>query len=103
MLLSIYEVIYLLKPDISEDKNLQLVRKLKNLIKSKGAKNVFIQHRGRRHLSYSIAHYYDGIYVQINFAGNGYIVDLLEKSMKFNEFILRHFIIKKSFTYSSAR
>nr|YP_009296458.1 ribosomal protein S6 [Thorea hispida]AOM65393.1 ribosomal protein S6 [Thorea hispida]ARX95955.1 30S ribosomal protein S6 [Thorea hispida]UNJ79040.1 ribosomal protein S6 [Thorea hispida] len=95
MLLNIYEVIYLLRPDIAEDKNLQLVRQYKNLIRSHGGKNVFIQHRGRRHLSYNINQYYDGIYVQINFAGNGHLVKLLEKSMKFNEWIIRYFSLKK--------
>lgn len=96
MSLNIYEVVYLLKPDIAEDKNLQLVRQYKNFIKSNGGKNVFVQHRGRRHLSYNINQYYDGIYVQITFSGNGYLLYLLEKSMKFDEWIIRYFAIKKA-------
>jgi small subunit ribosomal protein S6 len=95
MLLNHYETIYILKPDVTEDNNLNLVQQYKTLIKKYGGKDVFIQHRGRRHLSYNIKHYYDGIYVQMNFEGNGHLVDLLEKSMKFNDKIIRYLTTKQ--------
>nr|YP_009739001.1 30S ribosomal protein S6 [Palmaria decipiens]QIC19440.1 30S ribosomal protein S6 [Palmaria decipiens]BBI37141.1 30S ribosomal protein S6 [Palmaria palmata] len=94
MLLNNYETIYILKPDVTEDKNLALVHEYKTLIKQYGGQNVFVQHRGRRHLSYNITHYYDGIYVQMNFEGNGHLVRLLEKSMRFNDKIVRYLTIK---------
>jgi small subunit ribosomal protein S6 len=95
MLLDTYETVYILKPDVTEDNNLSLVQKYKTLIKKHGGKNIFIQHRGRRHLSYNINHYYDGIYVQMNFEGNGDLVNTLEKSMKFNDKIIRYLTIKQ--------
>jgi small subunit ribosomal protein S6 len=95
MLLNTYETVYILKPDVTENSNLSLVQKYKTLIKKYGGKDIFIQHRGRRHLSYNINHYYDGIYVQMNFEGNGYLVNILEKSMKFNDKIIRYLTIKQ--------
>jgi len=95
MLLNTYETIYILKPDVTEDTNLALVHKYKTLIKKNGGQNIFIQHRGRRHLSYNITHYYDGIYVQMNFEGNGNLIKLLEKSMRFNDYIVRYLTIKQ--------
>jgi len=95
MSLNKYETIYILKPDVTEDNNLQLVQQYKTLIKKNGGGNVFIQHRGRRHLSYNIKNYYDGIYVQMNFEGNGYLMNMLEKSMKFNNNIIRYLTIKQ--------
>ena len=95
MTLTSYELIYILKPDISEEDNSNLVHSYRNLIQEKGGKNVSIQHRGRRHLSYNIMHYYDGIYVQVNYEGNGDLVKLLEKNMRLNESILRYLIVKK--------
>jgi small subunit ribosomal protein S6 len=95
MFLNTYETIYILKPDVTEEKNLDLVHEYKTLIKRNGGENVFVQHRGRRHLSYNITHYYDGIYVQMNFEGNGSLVHLLEKSMRFNENIIRYLTIKQ--------
>ena len=96
MLLNSYETIYILKPDVTEDKNLALVHEYKTIIKKNGGQNVFVQHRGRRHLSYNITHYYDGIYVQMNFEGNGELVNLLEKSMRFNDNIVRYLTIKQA-------
>jgi len=96
MFLNNYETIYILKPDVTDDINLSLVNYYKNLIKQKGGENILIQHRGRRHLSYNIIHYYDGIYVQMNYQGNGKIVNFLEKSMLLNENIIRYLTIKYS-------
>nr|YP_010902582.1 ribosomal protein S6 [Hypnea nidulans]WCH54437.1 ribosomal protein S6 [Hypnea nidulans] len=85
-----YETIYILKPDITEDKNLNLVNTYKALINNLGGQNIFIQHRGRRHLSYNINQHYDGIYVQVNYHGNGSLVNNLEKALKLNSSIIRY-------------
>ena len=90
MTLNNYETVYILKPDTNEEKNLSLVNEYKSLIKQNGGKNIFIQHRGRHNLKYNINNYYDGIYVQMNYEGNGYIVKIIEKSMKLNEYVIRH-------------
>nr|YP_009393453.1 ribosomal protein S6 [Bostrychia simpliciuscula]ARW62015.1 ribosomal protein S6 [Bostrychia simpliciuscula] len=91
-----YETVYILKPDVTDSVNLSLVNFYKNLLKEKGAKNIVIQHRGRRHLSYNIFHYYDGIYVQMNYQANGQLLKLLEKSMRFNDNIIRYLNIKQN-------
>nr|YP_009295881.1 ribosomal protein S6 [Schimmelmannia schousboei]AOM64816.1 ribosomal protein S6 [Schimmelmannia schousboei] len=96
MLLNHYETIYILKPDVTEDINLALVNQYKLLIQENGGQNIFVQHRGRRHLSYNITHYYDGIYVQMNYEGNGKLIKLIEKSMKFNENIIRYLTTKQN-------
>lgn len=90
-----YETIYILRPDIKEETNLALAKKYKSLIQQHGGQNIIIQHRGRRHLSYNIRQYYDGVYVQINYEGNGSIVKSLEKSMRFNEYTMRYITIKQ--------
>ena len=95
MNLNTYEVVYILKPDIVEATSLALINDYKALIKSNGGQNIVIQHRGRRHLSYNVSHYYDGIYVQVNYEGNGNLVKIIEKSMRFNENILRYLTLKK--------
>nr|YP_010903179.1 ribosomal protein S6 [Hypnea cornuta]WCH55632.1 ribosomal protein S6 [Hypnea cornuta] len=91
--LNSYETIYILRPDITEDKNLNLVNRYKALINNLGGQNILIQHRGRRHLSYNISQYYDGIYVQMNYQGNGFIVNNLEKALKMNNNIIRYITI----------
>ena len=94
MTLTSYEMIYILKPDVTETVNLNLINYYRTLIKEKGGKNILVQHRGRRHLSYNIFHYYDGIYVQVNYDGNGHLVRILEKHMRLNENVLRYLTLK---------
>ena len=94
MHLTSYETFYILKPDVTEKINLDLVNAYRNLIQEKGGKSVQVQHRGRRHLSYNIFDYYDGIYVQLNYKGNGLLVKILEKHMRLNEHILRYLTLK---------
>ena len=96
VLLNSYETIYVLKPDVTDSVNFALINRYKTLLKEKGAINILVQHRGRRHLSYNISHYYDGIYVQMNYQSNGKLVHFLEKSMRFNENILRYITVKKT-------
>ena len=100
MNLNNYETIYILKPDVTEEKNLSLISEYKMLIRQHGGHNIFIQHRGRRHLSYNISSYYDGIYIQMNYEGNGIIVKKLEKSMRFNSNIIRYLTIKQKNIYT---
>nr|QCI04099.1 ribosomal protein S6 [Antithamnionella ternifolia] len=95
MFLNHYETIYILKPDVTESQNLFIVNHYKSLIKKHGGKNISVQHRGKRHLSYSIKDFYDGIYVQMNYSANGYLIQLLDKSMKFNDDIIRHLNVKQ--------
>lgn len=93
--LNSYETIYILKPDVTESSNLSLVSYYRALLKEKGATNIVVQHRGRRHLSYNVNQYYDGIYVQMNYNANGNLVRLIEKSMRFNDNIIRYLTIKQ--------
>lgn len=97
-----YETVYILKPDITEDNNLYIANLYKSLIKKNGGINFIIQHRGRRHFHYNINKYYDGIYIQINYEGDGKLVNLLEKSMKFNENIIRYLTIKQNKQYKNS-
>lgn len=100
MCLNSYETIYVLKPDVTDTVNLSLVNYYKSLLKEKGARNIVVQHRGRRHLSYNISHYYDGIYVQMNYHGNGKLVTFLEKSMGLNDNIMRYLTVQQDIIQS---
>lgn len=94
MTLKSYEVVYILKPDVTEQTNIDLVNYYRAFIAKHGGKNISVQHRGRRHLSYNVMRYYDGIYVQVNYSGNGHLVKVVEKSMRLNDNVLRYLTVK---------
>jgi small subunit ribosomal protein S6 len=88
--LSSYETVYLLKPDLMEDTLLKLIEQYQGILVERGAKNIIIENRGRRHLKYPINRCKDAVYVQMNYDANGEVVGLIEKSMKINENVLRY-------------
>ena len=88
--LSSYETIYILKSDISEDILLKTIEQYQGLLLERGAKNILIENRGRRHLKYPIRSSKDGIFIQMNYDANGEVVSLVEKSMKINDLIIRY-------------
>ena len=94
-LLNCYETVYILKSDLNEDKTLSIINEYKSMLTNGGAKNIVLQHRGRRHLSYSINENHDGIYIQVNYEGNGKLVSAFEKSLRFDENIIRYLTNKQ--------
>jgi small subunit ribosomal protein S6 len=85
-----YETIYLLKPDLTEDNLLKIVEQYQGILVERGAKNITIENRGRRHLKYPIKRVKDGVYIQMNYEANGEVISLIEKSMKINDSIIRY-------------
>lgn len=89
-----YETVYILKPDMTEDNLLKLTDQYQGILIERGAKNIVIQNRGRRHLKYPIKKVRDGIYIQMNYEANGELVSLVERSLKINESIVRYLTVK---------
>jgi len=85
-----YETIYLLKPDLTEDLLLKIVEQYQGVLVERGAKNIVIENRGRRHLKYPIKRAKDGVYIQMNYEANGEVINLIEKSMRINDSIIRY-------------
>ena len=85
-----YETIYLLKPDLTEDNLLKIVEQYQGILVERGAKNITIENRGRRHLKYPIKRVKDGVYIQMNYEANGEVINLIERSMKINDSIVRY-------------
>ena len=89
-----YETVYILKPDLTEDSLLKITDQYQGILIERGAKNIVIQNRGRRHLKYPIKKSRDGIYIQMNYEANGDLISLIERSLKINEFVIRYLTIK---------
>nr|YP_009297661.1 ribosomal protein S6 [Hildenbrandia rivularis]AOM67205.1 ribosomal protein S6 [Hildenbrandia rivularis] len=96
MILNTYETIYIVKPNTTESQTSTIISKYKNFLETNGASNISIQHRGRRHLSYDIKNYYDGVYIQMNYNGNAVLIDSLRKLMRLDSNIFRYLILKQT-------
>ncbi|NEP43657.1 MAG: 30S ribosomal protein S6 [Okeania sp. SIO2H7] len=91
----VYETMYILRPDLTEDLTQQAIAKYQNLLTEQGAYDLEIQLRGKRRLAYEIDNHRDGIYVQMNYQGPPAQIVVLEKAMRFDEQVIRYMTIKQ--------
>ncbi len=92
---TVYETMYILRPDLSEEQVELAVNKYQNLIKEQGADNIEIQNRGKRRLAYEIKRQRDGIYIQMNYTNATKAVAPLERSMRLSEEVIRYLTIRQ--------
>jgi small subunit ribosomal protein S6 len=89
-----YEMMYILRPDLSEEQVQAAIDKYKNFIAEQGAEDIQIQNRGKRRLAYPIKKHLDGIYIQMNYQADGKQVAPLERAMRLSEEVIRYLTIK---------
>jgi small subunit ribosomal protein S6 len=92
--MTIYETIYILRPDLGEELVDQAIAKYQGLLKDQGAENVEVQHRGRRRLAYEIRKFREGIYVQMNYEAPGTAVAVMERAMRISDDVIRYLTVK---------
>jgi small subunit ribosomal protein S6 len=92
---TVYETMYILRPDLGDEQVEQLVAKYDNMLKELGAGDIEIQNRGKRRLAYEIKKQRDGVYIQMNYTGPGTIIFTLERSMRLSEEVIRYLTIKQ--------
>lgn len=95
-----YEMMFILRPDLSEERVSQEIQKYRDLFAEYSAKNIQVQNLGKRRLAYSIEKYQDGIYIQLNFQGDGQQVAPVERAMRLSEEVIRYLTLKLKQDYA---
>jgi small subunit ribosomal protein S6 len=91
----IYETMYILRPDLTEEQTEQAITKYKELLQEQGAYDLEIQHRGKRRLAYEIEDRREGIYIQMNYQGPPTQIAVLERAMRLSDDVIRYLTIKQ--------
>ena len=90
-----YETMYILRPDIAEDKVSDHIEKYNKLLIEAGGKILDSQMRGKRRLAYQIGKHREGIYVQLSHQGDGQHIFKIEKAMRLSEDVIRYMTVKQ--------
>lgn len=88
-----YEVVYIIKPDVTEEGIKALVEKFKAIVESNGEIEN-IDEWGKRRMAYAIDDIAEGYYVLMNFKAAHDIPKEMDRVFNISEDILRHMIIK---------
>lgn len=100
---TVYETIYILRPDLGDEQVEQAIAKYQNLLQEQGAENIEIQNRGKRRLAYEIKKQRDGIYIQMNYTGPGTAIAPMERAMRLSEEVIRYLTIKQDLPEEQAK
>lgn len=98
----IYETMYILRPDLTDEQVDQAITKYQTILRDQGAENLETQHRGKRRLAYEIQKQRDGIYIQMNYQVKGSAIAILERAMRLSEEVIRYLTIKQIVTVTAA-
>jgi small subunit ribosomal protein S6 len=90
-----YEVLYIVRADLDDEKVQDAVKRVNRLIERAGGTIEATNLWGKRKLAYEVKHQKEGSYVLQDFQLNPDKVPELEASLKITEEVLRHLIVRK--------
>ncbi len=90
-----YETIFISNSDLQENKQKELFEKAQNVITQQGGTIIDFDEWGNKKLAYEIKKKSHGFYVCMTYAGNGEIVDELERIFRLDDKIMKFMTILK--------
>jgi small subunit ribosomal protein S6 len=90
-----YEVLYIVRADLDDDKVQDVVKRVNTLIERSGGVIAQTSLWGKRKLAYEVKHQKEGSYVLQDFQIGPDRVPELEAALKITEEVLRHLIVRK--------
>ena len=90
-----YEILYIVRPDLDDDKVQDVVKRVNSLIGRSGGSTAQTSVWGKRKLAYEVKHQKEGSYILQDFAIEPDRVPELEAALKITEEVLRHLIVRK--------
>jgi small subunit ribosomal protein S6 len=90
-----YEVLYIVRPDLDDDKVQDVVKRVNTLIERAGGAAERTNLWGKRKLAYEVKHQKEGSYILQDFRIPRERIPELEAALKITEEVLRHLIVRK--------
>jgi small subunit ribosomal protein S6 len=90
-----YEVLYIVRGDLDDDKVQDVVKRVNTLIERSGGAAERTNLWGKRKLAYEVKHQKEGSYVLQDFRIDPGRIPELEAALKITEEVLRHLIVRK--------
>jgi small subunit ribosomal protein S6 len=90
-----YEVLYIVRADLDDDKVQDAVKRVNTLIERSGGSVERTNLWGKRKLAYEVKHQKEGSYILQDFSFDPSRVPELEAALKITEEVLRHLIVRK--------
>ena len=89
-----YEMMYILRPDLSEEQVSESVDRYNTFLTDRGASNIEVLNRGKKRLAYQVKKFIDGIYIQLNYEADGTQIAPLERAMRISDDVILYMTLK---------
>jgi small subunit ribosomal protein S6 len=90
-----YEILYIVRADLDDDKVQDIIKRVNTLIERAGGSLERTNVWGKRKLAYEVKHQKEGSYVLQDFKIGPDRVPELEAALKITEEVLRHLVVRK--------
>jgi small subunit ribosomal protein S6 len=90
-----YEILYIVRADLDDDKVQDIIKRVNTLIEKAGGSVERTNVWGKRKLAYEVKHQKEGSYVLQDFQIGPDRVPELEAALKITEEVLRHLVVRK--------
>lgn len=91
-----YEIVYVIRPDLSDEDRVAKIERIHALITENGGQMGKVEDWGKRVLAYEIRHYTDGYYGLAEFQLEPANVKSIEGRLNIDEEILRYQVISRA-------
>jgi small subunit ribosomal protein S6 len=94
-----YETVFIVKPELPDDKCGALLEKVKGIISSCDGNIILTDNWGRRRLAYQIGKNKEGNYFLLQFSAKPLVCSEIEKYFRTSDDVIRHIMIKNVKTF----
>ncbi|HAP93045.1 MAG TPA: 30S ribosomal protein S6 [Desulfotomaculum sp.] len=91
-----YESLFILRPDLEEEKISEMMEKFRLLVENNGGEIARLEKWGKRRLAYEIEHLREGLYIILQFRADPAVVKELDRIFKITDEVIRHIIVRNA-------
>ena len=89
-----YEVMFILRPDTSEEDVDRLLQTMETNVAATGGKVTGFERMGKRRLAYTVKKFQDGIYILAFVEGPGSVLKELERRLRVQELVIKFITVR---------
>jgi len=89
-----YEVMFILRPDTTEEDMDRLLQTMETNVAANGGKVTGFERMGKRRLAYTVKKFQDGIYILAFVEGPGSVLKELERRLRVQELVIKFITIR---------
>ena len=90
----VYEVMFIVRPDVEDEEADKLIESLSNTVKTGGGVVRSAEKLGRRKLAYQVRKFNDGNYILLTIEANGAVVLELERRLRVTEQVIKFITVR---------